>query len=141
MRAMTSVVACGALALLLAATVVRAADEAEAKAVAVAKSWLALVDAGKYGPSWDAAAATFKSAVTRTDWERMAASARVPFGKLLSRDLAASKAVTSLPGAPDGQYVVVQFKTAFEHKAQAVETVTTVLEGDGAWRVTGYFIK
>jgi hypothetical protein len=141
MRAMARAVARGALALLLAATVVQAADGPEAKAVAAAKSWLAQIDAGKYGPSWDAAAATFRSAVTRTDWERMAASARVPFGKLLSRKLAASKAVTSLPGAPDGNYVVVQFKTSFEHKAQAVETVTAVLESDGAWRVTGYFIK
>ncbi len=141
MRAMAGAVACGALALLLAGTVVQAADGPEAKAVAAAKSWLALVDAGKYGPSWDAAAATFRTAVTRTDWERMAASARVPFGKLLSRELAVSKAMTSLPGAPDGNYVVVQFKTSFEHKAQAVETVTAVLESDGAWRVTGYFIK
>ena len=141
MRAMTRVVACGAMALLLAATVARAAETAEAKAVAAAKSWLALVDAGQYGASWDAAASTFKSSVARSDWERMAASARGPFGKLLARELASSKAATSLPGAPDGHYVVVRFKTAFEHKAQAMETVTAVLEGDGAWRVTGYFIK
>ncbi|OYV96965.1 MAG: hypothetical protein B7Z68_04530 [Acidobacteria bacterium 21-70-11] len=141
MRTMIRVVACGALALLLVTTVVRAAGGPEAKAVAAAKSWLALVDAGRYGPSWDAAASTFKNAVTRTDWERMAASARGPFGKLLSRELASSRAATSLPGAPDGHYVVVQFKTAFEHKAQAVETVTAMLESDGAWRVTGYFIK
>ncbi|MDD5564342.1 MAG: DUF4019 domain-containing protein [Thermoanaerobaculaceae bacterium] len=141
MRTRASAVAWGALALLLATTVVGAAESPEAKAVASAKSWLALVDAGKYGPSWDAAAATFKGAVAQADWERMVGSVRGPLGGLLSRELAASKAVSSLPGAPDGRYVVVQFKTAFEHKAQAVETVTTVLESDGAWRVTGYFIK
>ncbi len=141
MRARAIAVACGALVLLLAATAVRAAGDAETKAVVVAKSWLALVDAGQYGPSWDAAASAFKNSVTRADWERMAASARGPFGKLLSRELAASKTASSLPGAPDGQYVVVRFKTSFEHKAEAVETVTTVLESDGAWRVTGYFIK
>ncbi len=49
--------------------------------------------------------------------------------------------MSSLPGAPDGNYVVIQFKTTFEHKAQAVETVTPMLENDGVWRVTGYFIK
>jgi opacity protein-like surface antigen len=138
---MVRAVACGALALLLVASVVGAADDPEAKAVAAAKSWLALVDAGTYGPSWDAAASMFKSTVTKVDWERMAASARGPFGKLRSRELTSSKAVTSLPGAPDGHYVVIQFKTAFEHKAQAVETVTVVLEKDGIWRVTGYFIR
>ena len=141
MRAMPRAVACGALALVLVTTVVGAADKAEAKAIAGAKSWLALVDAGNYGASWDAAASMFKSGVTRADWERMAASARGPLGKVLGRELAASKAMSSLPGAPDGHYVLVQFNTSFEHKAHAVETVTTVFESDGAWRVTGYFIK
>lgn len=141
MRARARAVACGALALLLMTAVVGAADGPEAKAVAAAKSWLALVDAGQYGPSWETAATMFRNSVTKADWGRMVASARGPFGKLVSRELAAAKAVSSLPGAPDGQYVVIQFKTAFEHKAQAVETVTAVLESDGAWRVTGYFIK
>ena len=43
MRAMTRVVACGALALLLVATVVRAAGEAEAKAVAADEETVAPV--------------------------------------------------------------------------------------------------
>ena len=30
----------------------------------------------------------------------------------------------ALPGAPDGEYVVIQFETAFQNKARAVETVT-----------------
>ena len=141
MRARAKAVACGALALLLATTAARAAGDAEAKAVAAATSWLALVDAGKYGPSWDAASAMFKRGVSRADWERMAAGARGPFGKLLTRELAAAKATSSLPGAPDGRYVVVQFKTSFEHKAQAVETVTTVRDADGVERVAGYFIR
>jgi hypothetical protein len=47
----------------------------------------------------------------------------------------------SLPGAPDGEYVVIQFKTAFENKKFAIETVTPMLDGDGKWRVSGYFIR
>ena len=49
--------------------------------------------------------------------------------------------VTELPGAPDGQYVVIQFKTAFANKQSAIETVTPMLEEDGRWLVAGYFIK
>jgi Protein of unknown function (DUF4019) len=30
---------------------------------------------------------------------------------------------------------------AFEKKASAVETVTSMLDPDGAWRVSGYFIR
>jgi hypothetical protein len=37
--------------------------------------------------------------------------------------------------------VVITFETAFENKASAVETVTPMLEKDGKWRVSGYFIK
>ena len=48
---------------------------------------------------------------------------------------------TSLPGAPDGQYVVIQYKTAFENKKAGVETITPMLDKDKKWRVSGYFIK
>jgi Protein of unknown function (DUF4019) len=36
---------------------------------------------------------------------------------------------------------VIQFDTAFENKASAVETVTPMLDTDGVWRVSGYFIR
>jgi hypothetical protein len=45
------------------------------------------------------------------------------------------------PWAPDGSYVVLQFETRFEHKAAAVETVTSMLDRDGVWRVAGYFVR
>jgi len=49
---------------------------------------------------------------------------------------------TSLPGAPDGEYVVIQFETLFEKKKdRAIETVTPVMDTDGKWRVSGYYIK
>ena len=37
-------------------------------------------------------------------------------------------------------HVIIQFDTTFEKKA-AVETVTPMLESDGAWRVCGYYVK
>jgi hypothetical protein len=48
---------------------------------------------------------------------------------------------TQLPGAPDGEYVVLQYDTSFEHKKTAIETVTPVMDKDGKWRVSGYYIK
>lgn len=36
---------------------------------------------------------------------------------------------------------VLQFDTAFKNKKEAVETVTPMLDQDGKWRVTGYFVK
>jgi hypothetical protein len=46
----------------------------------------------------------------------------------------------SLPGAPDGDYEVVQFQTSFANKAIATETVVLSHEASG-WKVDGYFIK
>jgi Protein of unknown function (DUF4019) len=67
--------------------------------------------------------------------------ARKPLGKLVSRKLAKSQAAQSLPGAPDGNYVVMQFDTSFQNKKSAVETVTFMQEKDGKWKAAGYYIK
>lgn len=116
------------------------AAKAEAAAKEAAKGWLKLVDAGDYAASWRQAAALFKEAVTESQWQQAAKAVRGPLGKLVSRKLKSATYATSLPGAPDGHYVVLQYDSAFEHKASAVETVTMMLD-EGAWRASGYFIK
>jgi hypothetical protein len=66
---------------------------------------------------------------------------RKPLGKPISRQVKTKTYKTSLPGAPDGEYVVIQFETSFENKKSAIETVTPMMDKDGTWRVSGYFIK
>jgi hypothetical protein len=126
---------------LMAVTARAAETDAVAKAEDAARSWLALVDAGKYAQSWDEAAGYFKGAVTKDGWVSALTAARAPLGALKSRTLRQATFTTTLPGAPDGQYVVIQYDTQFENKAAAVETVTPMLDKDGAWRVSGYFIR
>jgi hypothetical protein len=106
-----------------------------------AESWLKLVDTGNYEASWDQAAKIFKGAVTKEQWKQAAAGVRTPLGKLISRKVKSRQYTEKLPGAPDGKYVVIQFDTAFEKKAAAVETVTPTVDPDGVWRVSGYFIR
>ena len=120
-----------------------AQNQASAKQSAenAAQSWLALVDKADYGTSWEQAASMFKSHVTKDKWQEMIASVRGPLGKVLSRKLINATFATELPGAPDGQYVVIQYETSFEHKKSAVETITPMLDKDGQWRVSGYFIR
>ncbi len=127
--------------LLLVAAAARADEASEKAAVAAAEAWLKLVDAGKYGPSWDGAAALFKGAISRVDWEKALKGVRAPLGKVLSRKVASRTFAESLPGAPDGKYVVLQYATSFENKRTATETVTEALDGDRGWRTSGYFIK
>ena len=118
-----------------------AAETAETEAIKAAETWLAVVDSGDYTKSWDTAAAYFRGAVTKEKWEEMLKGVRPPLGKVLSRKVKSKQYATSLPGAPDGEYVVIQFETSFENKDAAVETVTPMKDEDGKWRVSGYFIR
>lgn len=114
---------------------------AERDAAVAADSWLKLVDDAKYADSWEQAAAYFKQAVPSEQWQRQVGAVRQPLGKLVSRTPKSKKYATSLPGAPDGKYVVIEYDTVFEHKSTATETVTPMQDPDGSWRVSGYYIK
>lgn len=119
----------------------RASDEPEDLAQKAAEAWLKLTDAGDAGASWDQAAKLFKGAVTKEQWGQALAGVRPPLGEVISRKLASRKYSEKVPGAPDGKYVTIQYDTVFESKASAVETITPMLDPDGVWRVSGYFIR
>lgn len=116
-------------------------ESREEAARTVAESWLRLIDAGQNGESWDAAASFFKGKVPRETWEKMVGSVRGDLGELQSREFLAMQYTKELPGAPDGECVVIQFRAAYAKKKSAIETVTPMLDSDGRWRVSGYYVK
>jgi hypothetical protein len=116
-------------------------NKAEKAATDSATHWLSEVDGGHYEESWDMAAPAFKNVVSKDQWVQMLQATRAPLGKVASRVVKSAVYTTSLPGAPDGQYVVIQFESSFEHKKAAIETVTPSLGEDGERRVSGYFIR
>jgi hypothetical protein len=116
-------------------------DADEHAAVAASGAWLSLVDKGQYRDSWNAAADVLKTAVRRGTFEAQLKAARGPLGKFVSRKLKNKQYMTSLPGAPDGKYVVIQYETAFANKQSALETVTPMLDKNGHWKVSGYYIR
>ena len=125
----------------LSGSLLFAADKPEETAQKSAEQWLALVDAGKYAESWKTAAGFFQAAVSQDQWEHSIVAVRKPLGDLVSRKLKSAKYTKSLPGAPGGEFVVLQFDTSFANKKETVETVTPMLDKDGKWRVSGYHIK
>ncbi len=118
-----------------------AQTEKETQAIVEAKAWLALVDSGDYEKSWENASSLFRNALDQAGWKQELGATRAPLGKVITREVKSAEFATSLPGAPDGEYVVIQFSTKFEMKNAAIETVTPMLDKDGTWRVSGYFIK
>ena len=112
-----------------------------ASATKAALDWLKLVDEGSYAASWTAASSLFKGHLSEAKWTQMASSARRPLGSVISRKLNSAKFETSMPAAPHGQFVVIRFETSFQRKKSAIETVTPMLDSDGHWRVSGYYIS
>src|SRR5689334_6630342 len=111
-----------------------AAQPTEKPIVAAARSWLGEIDAGNYVDSWKQATSYFQGALTEKNWTDALTGARRPLGKLLARTLVKTQSATSLPGAPDGNYLVMQFDTSFENKKSAVELVTFMREKSGDWK-------
>jgi hypothetical protein len=122
-------------------TAVASNSKKEAAALVAAKKWLALVDDKKYAESWNEANEYFKHTVQPKLWVESMKALREPLGKLISRTVETKIYKTALPGSPEGEYVVIQFKTSFENLKSAVETVTPMMGKDGVWRVAGYYVK
>ena len=127
--------------LLTVGAVAQAQQKPEQLAQQSSDAWLTTVDSGKYADSWQDASSLFKAHVSKEQWQSMVGPVRDPLGRVLSRKMMSASYTKTLPGAPDGEYVVVKYDTSFEHKQSAVETVTPTLDKDGKWRVSGYFIK
>jgi hypothetical protein len=136
-----SVLACAIAMLGLAVPLAVSSQSPEAAAESAARAWLALIDAGSYAESWNAAATLFRQRVPQSQWQISVSNARGPLGALKSRTLQSAQFAATLPGAPDGEYVVLKFASSFENKAAAIETVTPMKDADGSWRVSGYYIK
>ena len=129
------------LSILFSLNPIQANEVAEKGAITASGAWLSLVDEGNYAESWNQAAGLFKNAVTKEQWQSTVKAVRTPLGKVVVRKLKSKKFTETMPGAPDGEYVVIQYETTFENKKSAVETVTPMLDKDGKWRVSGYYIK
>ena len=130
------------MALILSVCVVLAVESDKVReALPSAETWVCLVDERKYADSWNEAVDYFKGAVKQEKWQETLQAVRKPLGPVISREVKSKSYHTSLPGAPDGEYVVIQFDTSFENKKSTVETVTSMLDKNGKWRVSGYFIK
>ncbi len=132
-----------AMLALLMCTAVFAQDEAAKREAAQlsARSWLALVDRGEYGQSWQEAASFFKSKISKADWEKVIQQVHAPLGAAGRRTLLGALYQTELPNAPKGEYVLIQYKAEFASGGPFIETITPMLDKDGKWRVSGYFIK
>ncbi len=104
-----------------------------------AEKWLTLVDNARYRDAYKAASRHSRSQATAEEWEAQIRALHEAAGAPRQRTFSSAKATRSLPGAPDGEYMILEFSTAFEKKEKAVETLMMSRES-GSWKAAGYFI-
>ena len=125
---------------LLSVTILTYADSASTEdAEAAAIAWLALVDSVEYEKSWLEASPLLRHHVGRDAWASQLNNLRTPLGKLESRKLGSAEYQESLPGVPDGQYVLFVFDSSFEGAGVEAEIVVVAMGEDSVWRVIGYY--
>lgn len=111
------------------------------QAQAAVSQWLALLDKDQFAESWEQSATLLRQSVPQSKWQEAMTGIRTSLGSAVSRKLKSADFKSSLPGAPDGEYVVIQYETRYTNKAAAIETITPMKEKDGSWHVSGYYIR
>lgn len=106
-----------------------------------AQAWLILLDRKDWGTAWDASSQVFRASVPLGTWMDNVPKLREPLGAFVEREPGVPYYKKSLPGRPAGDYVTVAFTSKFAKKDGVIESVTTVRESDGHWRVTGYGVQ
>jgi hypothetical protein len=140
MRTWRRWIACAALAL-AGADACAQSELDSAPALEAARIWLATLDAGRYGASWENAAPVLKGSMTRVQWETGLESARAPLGVVIVRKIRQASCTRGTPADPEAELCVVQYDTRFENRPLTTEVVTPIRGRDGAWRVSAYVLR
>ncbi len=105
-----------------------------------ALGFLGYLDQGRFAESYAYTGMLIRAQVDQNAFIDKVQKARAGTGALLSRDLIDSAYTNTVPGAPEGQYVVLHYHVSFANRPGAVETVTLDF-AKGYWRLAGYYIK
>jgi hypothetical protein len=105
-----------------------------------ALGFLGYLDQGRFAESYAYTGMLIRDQVDQNAFTDKVQKARAGTGALLSRDLIDSAYTDTVPGAPEGQYVVLHYHVSFANRPSAVETVTLDFARN-YWRLAGYYIK
>lgn len=131
------------LLLLVLSSLAYAAEPKEKRATGAkaAADWVTLLDNGKFGDAWKQLSPSQRPNGSKDKWQSDVSRYRHQVGKLHDRKLISADYTTKVPGAEDGEYVVVTFLSSFERLGSALEIVVPQLLPDGSWVISGYSIK
>ncbi|MRW83458.1 DUF4019 domain-containing protein [Pseudoduganella sp. FT26W] len=107
-----------------------AKDVADARAAS--ESWMKLMDAEDYSAAWNKGAEGVRKDMSKLAWNMLASAIHIPLGTFKSRSY---QSASIKPASITFEYI-----SDYQRSHAVRETVTTVKETDGVWRVSGYGI-
>jgi hypothetical protein len=99
-----------------------------------------LLDDGKFDKAYQATSLLMQKTVNQTEWIYLMDVSRKPLGKVKARTLTDIRTARNPKGLPEGDYMVVYYKTNFANRRDGDELLTLTLS-DGKWRVLTYQVK
>jgi hypothetical protein len=109
--------------------------------LAASRAWLAALDAGRYGISWEEADPLLKGSMPKVLWETGLDRARAPLGVALARKIRQASCTRGTQADPEAEICLIQYDTQFEHRMLGDERITVLRGRDGNWRVAAYALR
>lgn len=106
-----------------------------------AGAWLAALDAGRFGASWEEAAPVLRESMTKVQWETGLEAVRAPLGVVIVRKIRQATCARGVPADPEADVCVIQYDTRFANRPLTTEVLTPVRGRDGTWRVAAYVLR
>ena len=85
--------------------------------------FLELLDQGNYTDAWLEISALGQLLKNQDEWQNHLQAIRAAYGNLTLRQFDRISYRESYSRSPDGQYMIIQFTTNFQHKTATIETV------------------
>lgn len=106
-----------------------------------AVSYLELLDQGRYVEAWHEMSPYFQAIDQQDQWQNRQQAIRSAYGALEFRELFLVEYRDRYILSPDGQYVIVQFKTSFQYRASTTETVVLDCSTSPECTIREYIIR
>jgi hypothetical protein len=106
-----------------------------------ARGFLKQLDDGQCDASWQATSALFQALNDQTRWTTRLQAIRTSYGPLLSRELKNVSYRTTFSFSPDGEYIITQFRSSYQNKAESIETVVLDCSSGPECSVREYVIR
>lgn len=106
-----------------------------------ADAWLVPVDSMDYRTSYQQASPLLQEQTSETQWVQTLRTTFGAMGSFISRAPQGREFRTALPGAPEGEYVIVTYNSRYTQAEDAVETVVMAKSATGEWQTAGYDVR